>query len=225
MTLLQLAAAALIQLVFMIVAPPVALYFVTVLFIIFGFASLRLRPREALVAWSAVALALAVIVVRVPGTLTVPHEDVFQRALVAVIILLTLARCTLLGLYGRQLWVLLAQRYAQAKDSLEAGERFGVSVAASLQEDLGQDLTGVSLLLCGLCAPLAPGRPSWCAGGHDGSGPSAGRNRQDAHARAADRVDSLGTRSQRRSLRFDRPVDLRRTTHGLRSRSPALNSV
>lgn len=147
LTLAQLAAAASVQLAFMVLAPPGTLYFVSVLFIIFGFASLRLRPAEAAVALAVVAVALAAILARVPQALSIPHDNVLDRVLVGVAILLTLTRCTMLGLYGSHLRLLLGRRYAEARISLAVSAQRNVEVAAALHDDLGQQLAGTALLL------------------------------------------------------------------------------
>jgi signal transduction histidine kinase len=147
LALAQLAVAALIQLVFMAAAPTVALYFVSLLFVVFGMASLRLRITEALVALLCISIALASVIVFVPTVLVIPSATALERALVGVCIVLTLARCTALGLYGSHLRVQLGRRHALIKASLVTSESRQVSVAEALHDDLGQELAGISLLL------------------------------------------------------------------------------
>ena len=52
LTLAQLGLAVLVQLMWIVLVPVAAMYHVTILFVIFGFASLRLRPIEAFGAWA-----------------------------------------------------------------------------------------------------------------------------------------------------------------------------
>jgi signal transduction histidine kinase len=151
LTVAQLAVAVLIQLVFMVLAPRVALYFVSVLFVIFGFASLRLRPREGLLAWCAVAIPLALILARVPQSLDLPRATPLARALVGASILLALGRATMLGLYSTHLRILVGRRLEQTRSSLRTIAHKRGALASSLHEGLGQELAGVSLLL-GACA-------------------------------------------------------------------------
>jgi signal transduction histidine kinase len=143
----QLATMALMQLVFMVLAPTVALYFVAVLFVAFGFGSLRLRFIEAAIACTLVSVALGIVTALIPLTLEVPHATLLQRVLVGLSIALTLARCTMLGLYGSHRRVLLSRRHAAVKASLQSSESHQASVAEALHDDLGQELAGMSLLL------------------------------------------------------------------------------
>jgi signal transduction histidine kinase len=144
----QLAAAALVQLTFIVLAPPVAMYFIGVLFVLFGFASLRMRLREALAAWAGVSIAVAVAIALLPGALDLPNGGPAQRLLVGVSILLALGRSMLLGVYGSWIRVRLGRRYAAAlATSHETHARQDAIVARTLHEDVGQDLAGIALAL------------------------------------------------------------------------------
>jgi signal transduction histidine kinase len=147
LTLAKLVSAALLQIAFIVLAPAAALYFVCALFIVFAFASLRLPPRQVLLAWIGVALALALVLTRMPAAFNLIHETVFQRALVGVAIVLMLARCTLLGLYNSFLRAQLMRRHEKDRASLEQTAQRGRAMAAALHEDLGQELAGLALLL------------------------------------------------------------------------------
>ncbi len=150
LTLAQLSAAVAIQLTFMVLAPQVALYFVSVLFVIFGFASLRLRPPEGLLAWLAVSIPLALILAHEPAAFDLPRGTTFERALVGISILLALGRATMLGLYSTHLRVLIGLRLDRTEDSLRSIRGQRGALVASLHEGLSQDLAGISFLL-GAC--------------------------------------------------------------------------
>jgi len=154
MTLAQLGLAVLVQLTWMILVPVASMYHVTILFVIFGFASLRLRPLEALGAWTAVAVLLGMIFMLVPQAVTIPHETAYVRMLVGATICLALGKCTMLGLYSSRLRVMVGRRFEATKASLQVVESRNVAVATSLHEGLGQELTGISLLLTALGARL-----------------------------------------------------------------------
>lgn len=143
----QLAVAACVQVCFIVLAPAVALYFVGVLFIVFAFAALRLRLRDAVLAWAGVSVAVTVAIALLPEALDIPHESLLERILVCASILLALARCTLLGVYGHRLRLRLGDQYAAARRFLETSDRRAASVARDLHEDLGQDLAGIALAL------------------------------------------------------------------------------
>jgi signal transduction histidine kinase len=146
-TLGQLAVAALIEVAFIVLAPPVALYFVAVLFVLFGFASLRLRFGEAIVAWAAVSIAVSVAIALLPGALDIPTGTALERLLVVVSILLTLGRCMLLGVFGSRLRARIGDRYRAYRASSESAGRQSAAVAQALHEDLGQDLAGIAMTL------------------------------------------------------------------------------
>lgn len=143
----QLAAAALLQLTFIVLAPPVAMYFVGLLFVVFGFASLRMRLRDALFAWLAVSIAVSVAIALLPGALHLPDEGYAQRLLVGLSILLALGRSMLLGMYGSWIRARLGRRFAALRASNATSVRRDAAVAQTLHEDLGQELAGVALAL------------------------------------------------------------------------------
>jgi hypothetical protein len=147
LTLAKFLSGAVLQIAFIVLAPAAALYFVGVLFAVFAFASLRLPPRTAALVWLAATLALATVLLRMPEAFNLPHETAFQRGLVGVGIVLTLARCMSLGLYNSHLRVQLARRQNQARASLDATAQRRLAMAVALHEGLGQELAGVALLL------------------------------------------------------------------------------
>jgi hypothetical protein len=167
----QLVVAVAVQLAFIVVAPPAAMYFVSVLFVVFGFGALRMRPRHVVVSLAVVSLALVALFTAVPGALSLPTQTAASRALVVFAIVTTLVRCSLLGLYSSQLRALLAHRYAAARQEIAARRH-----RAGADRDLADPL--------GLRAP-APGgaAPRW-AGGRHGRGSPARGDPQDAPAGA-----------------------------------------
>jgi signal transduction histidine kinase len=147
MTLAQLTAAVLIEVGFMLLACEATIYFIAVIFIIFSFACLRFRMREAILAWSIVVAAVVI------GLLAVPHGSLLfsvatpQRLALTVGLLLALARCIFVGLYGTRVRTQLLDRHRQALTALKQLEGRGAAIYTLLHEDLGQQLAGVSLIL------------------------------------------------------------------------------
>jgi signal transduction histidine kinase len=136
-----------IQILFIVLVPQLAFFFLTVLFIVFGFATLALRIRDAVVVWMVIAAVCSYVVISVPDALNVPHATVLLRALVGATIMLVLARCTMLGLFSSHLRSVLGCRYQTVKMSLRTSEDDRTRTSIVLHEDLGQDLVGISLLL------------------------------------------------------------------------------
>ncbi len=147
LTLAQLIAAVSLEVGFMVLASEATLYFIAIIFIIFSFACLRFRVREAMLAWSVVVAAVII------GLLGIPHSSLIitgtppQRLALSVGLLLALARCILVGLYGTQLRTQLIDRHRQALTTLKQLEGRGAAIYTLLHEDLGQQLAGVSLIL------------------------------------------------------------------------------
>jgi len=160
MTLPRMAVSCLIQLVFIVIAPPVALYFISLLFIIFGFGCLRLKVREAATLWVLVAVALAVVVLSGVDILQLPHATPAQRAIGLVAGMLTLGRSILIGLFSSHLRSVLGSRYKEAASSLAVSEADRTRTSIALHEDLGQDLAGIAMTLSAYAARLRQRSPA-----------------------------------------------------------------
>ena len=143
----RLAVSCAIQLLFVALAPAVGLYFIGVLGIVFAFAALRARPRDACIALALVAVALSLLLGLGGDPLALPHATPGARALSLLAMLATLARITLLGLYSSYLRSRIGCRYREVRSSLEVVESDRTRTSVALHEDIGQDLAGVALLL------------------------------------------------------------------------------
>jgi len=155
LALLRLVPSCVIQLVFVAIVPQLGFFFLGTLFIVFGFASLAVRARAAAVVWIAVALLCGYILGVVPEVYLVPHATAWQRVLVGGSVMLSLARCSALGVFSSHLRSVLGCRYLSVKRSLRSSEDDRTRTAAMLHEDLGQDLVGISLQLSASASRLA----------------------------------------------------------------------
>lgn len=122
---LQLAIAAGLQLVFAVLAPPLAFFFLTNLFIVFAFGVLRLDAREAFVAWVTLAAGLALVLWRAGGQLSMPHATAFELVLVWLSYTSAFGRYVLLGVLGTRMRTKLRQR----ADELAASARHAEALA------------------------------------------------------------------------------------------------
>src|SRR5450432_4113533 len=86
-----------IQLVFAALVPRLAFYFFTVLFVVFGCASLGLSKRQSAIAWIGVAVAAAAVMSSINARIAVPQDTAMVRGLVWLCFVATLGRCILLG--------------------------------------------------------------------------------------------------------------------------------
>jgi diguanylate cyclase (GGDEF)-like protein len=116
--LIQVVGSSAIQLGFAVLAPPVAFYFFTVLFVVFGCGSLGLSKRQSLFAWISVAVAAALVMSTIDARIMVPQATAAERALVWLCFAATLGRCVLLGAFGRGLRLRLQDRRRQLRDSI-----------------------------------------------------------------------------------------------------------
>ena len=160
MTMPRMAASCLIQVAMIAIAPSIALYFLAVLFIVFGFGSLRLKAREAAILWVLVTTALAAITVAGVDVLQLPHATQAQRALGLVALMLTVGRSTLIGLFASHLRKELGCRYREVRSSLEVSEADRTRTSIALHEDLSQDLAGIAMTLSAYAARLRQRNPA-----------------------------------------------------------------
>jgi diguanylate cyclase (GGDEF)-like protein len=107
-----------IQIVFAALAPQMAFYFFTVLFVVFGCASLGLSKRQAAIAWISVAISAAVVMSALHAQIQIPQASAMERALVWMCFVATLGRCIVLGVFGRSLRLRLQDRRRQLRDSI-----------------------------------------------------------------------------------------------------------
>jgi diguanylate cyclase (GGDEF)-like protein len=146
--LAQVIGSSAIQLVFAALAPQLAFYFFTVLFVVFGCASLGLSKRQASIAWIGVAIAVAVLMSALNARIQVPQATPMERALVWMCFVATLGRCILLGVFGRSLRLRLQDRRRQLRDSihmLRERDKSLASVNLELKRQATHDsLTGIA---------------------------------------------------------------------------------
>jgi len=107
-----------IQLVFAALVPQMAFYFFTVLFIVFGCASLGLSKKQSAIAWIGVAVAAAAVMSSINAGISIPQGTALVRGLVWLCFVATLGRCILLGVFGRTLRLRLHDRRQQLRDSI-----------------------------------------------------------------------------------------------------------
>ena len=111
-------AASSIKLLFAALVPQMAFYFFTVMFVVFGCASLGLSKRQSAIAWIGVAGAAAIVMSALNARISIPQDTPIERGLVWLCFAATLGRCILLGVLGRTLRLRLHDRRRQLRDSV-----------------------------------------------------------------------------------------------------------
>jgi len=109
----QMLLATCIQLSGILLAPQLAFLFLNVLFIVFTFGTLRLRPRAAWRSWLLACLATAVCLYLSRAELRIPNQSALEIALVWLAYVSTLGRCILVGLYGNSIRIKLRAQNEQ----------------------------------------------------------------------------------------------------------------
>lgn len=100
----QVAYAVGVQLVFVAWVPAITTYFLSIIFIVFAFAGLRLNIRKALLMWVlAIAATGAVLVAFRGNRVGIPSPSAFEAIVIWACFGLTLLRCLLLGYYATRL--------------------------------------------------------------------------------------------------------------------------
>ena len=118
LTLWMIVPSVAIQFGFLALAPNVGFVFLTTLFIIFGFGSLRLTTRQAAITWAIAMLGLAFFLLGTDRVPMIPATTRFERIVLMFLIGLSLARCVFLGLYGSTLRETLHVKNLQLKRAL-----------------------------------------------------------------------------------------------------------
>jgi diguanylate cyclase (GGDEF)-like protein len=110
LTVPQLLASSSLLLAVAVSAPDVAMPLLSVLFIVFASAALRMSRRQTAATWAGISLAILAVVATADRPPALPSANLAQTLLSALWLCLVLGRCALVGLYGSSLRKALARR-------------------------------------------------------------------------------------------------------------------
>ncbi|NVN87082.1 MAG: diguanylate cyclase [Rhodopseudomonas sp.] len=113
----------LVMLSFAYAVPEVGFMFLCTLFVVFSFSSLRSTPRQTVVAWVAMTIALAVLFMLTDRPLSMPHGSPLERLATTLVIALSVGRCMFLGIISSTLRESLYKRGVQLKEAYERIEQ------------------------------------------------------------------------------------------------------
>jgi diguanylate cyclase (GGDEF)-like protein len=132
------------ELLFVGLAPEMALYFLMVIFVVFSFGAPSLSIRQSALTWLAVAVAAAVLLYGNRQSSWIPQTSAADHVLVWLCFVAILGRCTLLGLFARSLRIRLQDRRRELSESVETRDKSLLLVNAELQHQAIHDaLTGL----------------------------------------------------------------------------------
>jgi diguanylate cyclase len=106
-----------IQLGFLLAAPQIGYAFLNVLFLVFGVAALRMTPRQAAIAWTLTAVAVAQIFLFSEIPIGMAVATTSERLAAGLCFVLTIGQCAFVGLYGDQMRRRLHKRGAELSEA------------------------------------------------------------------------------------------------------------
>jgi diguanylate cyclase (GGDEF)-like protein len=118
LALQRLVISGVIQLSFMAIAPAVAFYFMTTLFVLFAYGSMGVSLRQSLLCWFGVVTAVAMFLARSHGPSWIPQASVAERVLVWLCFAVLLGRSVLIGAFGRAQRIRLKRRSDELRESV-----------------------------------------------------------------------------------------------------------
>jgi diguanylate cyclase (GGDEF)-like protein len=133
LTSYQAAANITMQLVFLLAAPEIGFLFLTVVFVIFGFAALRMTSREATISWALTGVGVATIFLFLKTPIALPMGSTPELFAGALSFAVTIGQCIYIGFFGNSMRRTLHQRTIELR------------IANQRIEELAQidELTGV----------------------------------------------------------------------------------
>src|SRR5574343_1911129 len=100
-----------VQLCFVVWVPSIATYFLSIIFIIFGFGALRISLRSAVIMWAIAIVATgAVLLIFRDERIGVAHPSSFESVVILTSFALVLLRGILLGYYASQLRIRMLKK-------------------------------------------------------------------------------------------------------------------
>ena len=113
----QAAAGLTTMLFFAWLAPQAGLLFLSNLFIVFSFSSLRASARETATIWTAMSLGLAFLFLGTDRPISVPHDNYTERLATMLDLAITIGRCMFIGIFSNSLRQSLYNKSVQLKEA------------------------------------------------------------------------------------------------------------
>jgi|SRR6186713_117386 len=117
LTVFQISAHMALQFVFLVSVPAIGIAFISVLFLIFAFGTLRMTSAQAMFTWAIAATGLAAVFVASDLPIGMPVATRLQRIASMLCFVLVIGQCAFLGLFGATLRKILYRRSIELKDA------------------------------------------------------------------------------------------------------------
>ncbi|MDA9403090.1 GGDEF domain-containing protein [Bradyrhizobium sp. CCBAU 45389] len=115
LTVFQISAHMALQFAFLLTAPTIGIAFISVLFLIFAFGTLRMTSTQAMVTWALATAGLAAVFLASDLPIGMPVATRMQRTASMLCFVLVIGQCAFLGLFGATLRKILYQRSIELK--------------------------------------------------------------------------------------------------------------
>uniref|UniRef100_UPI00211DFAD9 GGDEF domain-containing protein n=1 Tax=Bradyrhizobium sp. SRS-191 TaxID=2962606 RepID=UPI00211DFAD9 len=117
LTVFQITAHMALQFVFLLTVPTIGIAFISVLFLIFAFGTLRMTPTQAVLTWALAASGLAAAFLGSDLPIGIPVATPMQRAATMLCFVMVIGQCAFLGLFGATLRKILYRRSIELKEA------------------------------------------------------------------------------------------------------------
>jgi diguanylate cyclase (GGDEF)-like protein len=115
LTVFQISAHMALQFVFLVSVPTIGVAFISVLFLIFAFGTLRMTSTQAMLTWALAASGLTAVFLTSDLPIGMPVATRLQRTASMLCFVLVIGQCAFLGLFGATLRKILYRRSIELK--------------------------------------------------------------------------------------------------------------
>lgn len=115
LTVYQITAHMTLQLVFLLAVPKIGICFISVLFLIFAFGTLRMTSRQAMTTWALATAGLVTVFMFTDLPIGLPVATPLERFASMLCFVLVIGQCSFLGLFGSTLRKILYTRSIELK--------------------------------------------------------------------------------------------------------------
>jgi diguanylate cyclase (GGDEF)-like protein len=113
----QLVISTAIMLAFAYIAPAAGVLFLSELFLVYSFGSLRTTPRQTAVVWTILAFGLAGLFLLTDKPIAMPHGSLVERFATMSVFILSIGRCMFIGIFSSSMRQSLYQRGLKLKEA------------------------------------------------------------------------------------------------------------
>ncbi len=110
LTVFQISAHMAMQLIFLLAVPTIGIAFISVLYLIFAFGTLRMTSQQAMVTWALATIGLAFVFLISDLPIGMPVTSRLERLASMLCFVLVIGQCAFLGLFGSTLRKILYRR-------------------------------------------------------------------------------------------------------------------